>query len=81
MTRQEAKKIFDEVVGNRKKLAACPRHQFAGPIYLGARMRCVHCGGEMTLTDLVHYIDGYEAAGRPADDIYSGWRTRMAKGA
>jgi hypothetical protein len=75
----DTRKIWEEVKANRAKLDACPRHRFTGGdtilgLRIGQKMTCTVCGGQMELTDVGQYIRGYEAAGKPADDIWPGFR-------
>lgn len=58
-------KTFAEVRANSKRLSECKRHHFPERLEkLGQRMRCSQCGGEMTATDVLVYIKGYQAAVR-----------------
>lgn len=69
--------IFDKVKANHMKLHACPRHVFpAGGYVFGQKLTCVACGGEMRAEAISWYIDGYEAAGGSADDVWPGYRKR-----
>lgn len=69
------KGILAEIRENSRKLAACKRHTFSvsAPLRLGHKMTCVHCGGQMNIVDIGYYIDGYEAAGGDADDVWHGY--------
>lgn len=69
---------WGEVKANSGKLATCPRHRFGGTFKIGERKTCEHCGGTMTLAGIGDYIRGYEASGKPADDIWPGFRCAKA---
>ncbi len=72
-----AKVIWEQVKANSIMLQACPRHRFAGgPVTLGQRHKCLECSGEISGSDLLWYIRGYEAGGGLAEIIYPGWHTR-----
>ena len=76
----DAKGIWEKVKANSEKLRACKRHRFpAGPINLGQRHTCLDCGGEIDGYALHWYIDGYEAAGGDAADIYPGFRGELPR--
>lgn len=76
----DAKAIWAQVKANSEKLRACKRHRFpAGPIRLGQRHTCLDGGGEIDGVALLHYIEGYEAAGGDAVDIYPGYRAELPR--
>ena len=73
---------------NRKRLDACPRHYFPGPVpgieegvgaMLGRKMVCTRCNGMMDLVALNFYVRGYEAHGGNGNDILPGWRNDDGK--
>jgi hypothetical protein len=68
--------LWEQVKANNRALEACERHLFAGGpvVKLGDKYPCLACGGSMRLTDIGPYIQGYEAAGGSADDIWPGYR-------
>lgn len=68
--------IWRSVKANRAKLKSCKRHGFTGGkiTNLGDKYRCLHCGGTESLSNVAAYIEGYEAAGGNADDIWPGWQ-------
>lgn len=69
--------IWEEVKENAAKLKACPRHRFpGGDVKLGQRVTCLECGGWMNLTRAGEYVNGYEAAGGDADNVWPGWREK-----
>lgn len=77
MNKIDAKAILAEVRENHAKLRACKKHRFPaiGDNYrLGQRMRCLACGGDMSLTDAVMYLRGYIAAGGNAQDVFPDWK-------
>lgn len=76
MNRTEALTLWEKVKANNRALDACSRHRFAGGAItkLGDKYKCLACGGEMRLTDIGPYIQGYEAAGGSADDIWQDYR-------
>lgn len=72
----EAMTLWKQVKENRSKLRACERHLIdvpTSPVRLGQRVTCVRCGGNMGLAELGYYIQGYEAAGKSANDIWPGY--------
>lgn len=71
----DTKKILAEVKENTRKLDSCDRHLFNGErVPFGKKYTCLKCGGKLNGTDVLYYINGYEAAGGDCDDIYPGWR-------
>jgi len=78
MNRDEARTLFEQVKANSAAIRACPRHRFIGghEVKLGEKHTCLVCRGEMRLTDIGPYIQGYEAAGGKADDIWPGYREK-----
>lgn len=71
----DAKRILEEVKENNRKIDACKRHRFSGEtLPFGKKYTCLECGGQMKGTDIMSYIQGYEAAGGHCDDIFPGWR-------
>ena len=74
ITKDDVKKIWDEVAANRLRLNRCKLHQFQGMPELGKDMTCVNCGGRLQLGHVGMYIDGYEAAGGRADMIWPAYR-------
>lgn len=67
----EARKIWDEVKENLRKLRACAKHRFAEqPVKIGQKVECLNCGGKMGLISIGDYIAGYKAAGGSVDDIW-----------
>lgn len=76
----DTKAIWQQIKANSEKLRACKRHRFpAGPIKLGQRHTCLDCGGEIDGVALLHYVEGYEAAGGDGADIYPGFRGEMPR--
>lgn len=64
---------------NEDKLKMCPQHKFDPAQWekdkLGQSMVCLNCGGKMKVVpNISEYIAGYEAAGKSADDIWTGFR-------
>lgn len=69
-----ARKIWAEVTVNRLALEGCSQHQFAsGPVQIGQRVQCLKCGGQLRLSDLGQYIQGWQARGGDPNDIFPGW--------
>lgn len=68
--------IFDRVNKNRGKLDACPCHVFPANtvVQLGGKVTCERCGGSLGLIEAFRYVQGYEAAGGYANDIWPGYR-------
>ena len=75
LDRPDLEKIFAEVQENAARLRSCTRHLFSVHDIqkIGQKIACHVCGGRMNLTDIGHYIEGYKAAGRSADDIMPGY--------
>lgn len=70
----DVRSVLADAVANRKRLLACPRHQFE-PATLEsryARHECLQCGGLMRLSDIGNYTRGYRAAGGDPDDVWPG---------
>jgi hypothetical protein len=67
----EAGAILARVRENRRRLDGCARHHFtATAVRIGERLKCVHCGGELHLTDIGSYLAGYKAAGGNTADVW-----------
>lgn len=43
-------------------------------MYLGIKLTCERCGGQLDLVAINHYVRGYEAAGGSGNDVVTGWR-------
>lgn len=72
--RTEVLSLWEQVKENHRKLNACPRHRFEGKeVRIGQKMTCLECGGEMDLSRIGQYIDGYRAAGGDSDDVWPGY--------
>ena len=71
--------LWEQVKSNNRRLDVCPRHFFphrpAG-YRIGQKLRCVHCEGEITLTDAGNYLRGYVAAGGDPADVWPDWKPR-----
>lgn len=76
MTPEDAKSLWEDVKANRRKIDECERHLVPGgtDIKLGQKHVCLNCRGALQLTDIGPYIQGYEAAGGQADDVWPGYR-------
>ena len=72
----DARKLWEQAKANGEKRRACPRHRFERMTdrRLGQRHTCLNCGCEMRGPEVMFYIEGYEAAGGSADDIWPGYR-------
>lgn len=74
----DTKALMQKCRDNRDKLDACPRHFFplppSTPMYLGIKLTCERCDGQLDLVAINHYVRGYEAAGGSGNDIVTGWR-------
>jgi len=72
---EQTKGIWAEVKANQAKRKQCKRHRILPEDWaFGRRITCRECGAWMQATDLIYYIEGYEAAGGNADDIWPGYR-------
>lgn len=70
----DGKALLAEIRANRAKLKGCPCHRFVDQkANLGKKVTCADCGGQMNLTELGGYMDGYRAAGGNPNDIWAGW--------
>lgn len=71
MDRAEAGRLWGEVVANLATLRGCKRHRFAPlePLPAGRRVVCENCGGWMDPVAVLHYADGYVAAGGDRGDV------------
>lgn len=65
--------IWDQVKANSTRLQECKLHHFTGRPATGIKWRCTRCDGEMSGSDVLWYIRGYEAHGGQADDVVPGW--------
>jgi len=72
----DAKKIFEEVRANRLAWSTCSashhRVEQIDTTPLRSKFRCIHCGGIIG-SEIQYYIQGFEAAGGKADDVFPGW--------
>ncbi|MBX9944917.1 MAG: phage Gp37/Gp68 family protein [Reyranella sp.] len=50
-----------------------------GPIRLGQKHTCLDCGGEIDGVALLHYVEGYQAAGGDPHDVYPGFRAELPR--
>lgn len=77
VSKGDLRDLWNEARANLEKLRGCSRHRFEPPEqYRPAQeIMCQACGGRIRLTDIALYIQGYEAAGGNADDIWPGFRT------
>ena len=76
LSEHEIDRIHGEVKANLKRLRSCAKHRFNIPeqVGIGKSFKCQHCNGVLKLTAIAEYIRGYEAAGKPGTDIWSGWK-------
>ena len=79
MTKEEIKELYQQIRENSKRLQSCKRHSFgdcppvqSGQVLSRVKLKCAHCGGEMYLSDIVTYVEGYKAAGGNHDDVLRG---------
>lgn len=78
LTSEEVHEAFRRAQENSRRLRGCPRHYFNADASkklraFGERVTCVECGGEMRVSDVGLYIQGYAAGGGISDDIWPGW--------
>lgn len=77
ITRKELHDIFLDVKENHKKRIKCPHHDFGkypkGIGHHNTRLTCRHCGAWMNVLDIIHYADGYAAAGGNPNDVIQGF--------
>ena len=52
-----------------------------GRVYSRIRLSCIHCGGEMDLSSIARYLEGYVAAGGNPDDVLRGFYAPAEGGA
>lgn len=66
--------ILKEVRANRALLKSCRRHTIDPSTYkFGHKLTCIHCGGTISATEYMAYVNGYIAAGGEANDVWPGW--------
>ena len=73
---ERSRKLLADIRANQDKLNACPLHAFDLPIdsiRFGAKWTCKNCGGTMDGIAVLHYAQGYAAAGKDPSDIAPGW--------
>lgn len=82
ISKSELQSIAAEVKANWGRIRACKRHNFkGGAVTLGQKHVCLACGGEVDNTYIGAYIDGYEAGGGAADDVWPRYRSVRPAGA
>lgn len=79
---KNAKALLAQIKQNQARLHSCARHQFNPsdfkPGKLNQKFTCIKCGGTLKLSpDITRYIEGYEAAGGDADDIWRNFRIKQ----
>jgi hypothetical protein len=57
MDKDFARRIFEQVKDNRRKLESCKYHEFS-TVVRPNRLRCKHCGGEVDLSYKLAYEEG-----------------------
>lgn len=71
---EEFRKILAEIKANSAKLDSCKLHKFdrleRTP---GKKFTCQNCDGEVNVTFVHAYIQGYKAAGGDPNDIMEGY--------
>lgn len=71
ISKEEARKMLDEVRENARRLYSCPRHSFG--IVLSGHIKnnhvCRNCCGNMSERDIILYARGYKAAGGNPNDV------------
>ena len=74
----DMRQIWDGVRANREAWASCPatHHQLmrVGTSTGRQKFQCLHCGGTIG-SEVQYYIQGFEAAGGKADDVFPGWHS------
>lgn len=74
-TREDAKRIWEEVTANSRLIQSCTGHRFiGGSIRVGERHACLECGGIMDNSALFWYISGSKHAGVDPELIWPGWK-------
>lgn len=73
---REFQLIVNEALAESRKWTGCKRHQFEGKQQpkLGQKYACRNCGVAKDLGVIGNYIQGYEAGGGNANDIWPGYR-------
>lgn len=77
ISRDEIRKIIEENKANTKKLESCQLHEFGEILFSSltpfpitkTKLVCKKCGGSLPLGAIIHYAEGYKAAGKNPDDI------------
>jgi len=54
---------------NTRRLQQCKQHRFGRFQGMDLPLKCDRCKGTMSLQDILHYRDGYAAAGGNPNDI------------
>ena len=69
-----SQELFKQVQENLKKIRECSKHEFnieeRKPF---AKLTCNNCGGTVDSSYVLHYIQGYKAAGGDPEDIVPGF--------
>jgi hypothetical protein len=62
ITRAQSKRIIEEVRENRRRLDSCEEHEFVStdPKTVGAKHRCMRCGGTVDPINAHWYRRGLE---------------------
>lgn len=76
MAEVDFKGLWQRAQDNRGKIDACPCHVFPANtvVQFGGKVTCERCGGTMGLVEAFRYVQGYEAAGGLANDIWPNFR-------
>jgi len=74
VTREDVVKVLADVLANRAKLEACPRHSFPEQSSFGKSWTCEQCGGRMQVDQVLAYCDGFAAAGGDARAVWAPWQ-------
>lgn len=78
----EAKRKFDALRENQRKLDACAKHHFPNwpeVLTMGTKFECANCGGGMDAIHTYSYTKGYQAAGGNPVDIIPTWYETFGK--
>lgn len=71
------KSIWEEVKANSAKRKACKLHRIDPKAYkFGRKVTCLNCTAWMAATDLMYYVEGYQAAGGDPSDVWPGWENK-----
>lgn len=77
LTKEEMRRIWNEVKENSKKWRYCPKHFFPKGSWsmdlvgtINTKVKCENCGATGDVTNAADYARGYVAAGGKIQDVF-----------